>query len=38
MDLGQNLVYASLLIVFLESMAPSWAIFDALADQIFTLA
>ncbi len=30
MDLNQNLILAPLLIVELETLAPSWAIFDAL--------
>jgi len=36
-DPSQNLVYAPLLTIVLEIMAP-WAIFDTLADQTFTLA
>jgi hypothetical protein len=37
-DLGQNPIFAPLLNVKLETLAPSWAIFDALAHLIFVHA
>jgi hypothetical protein len=34
-DLGQNHVHVLLLTIELETLAPSWAIFDALAHPIY---
>ncbi len=38
MDPGQNPICAILLTIVFETMAPSWAIFDTLANQTFTPA
>jgi hypothetical protein len=37
-DPSPNLVSIPLLVAELETLAPSWAIFDALANLIFVLA
>jgi hypothetical protein len=37
-DPSPNLVFVPLLVIELETLAPSWAIFDALAHLIFVLA
>ncbi len=37
-DPSQNLVFAPLLIIVLENVAPFWAIFNTLADQNSILA